>query len=129
MRIINHEGLPREEWRTGVTARMLISAIVGSKELCVFEEWCAPGTSAPTHSHKVEEVLMVLSGKMEVWLGDERGTLTKGESIIVPAGIGHGFRNAGDEELHLQAILSASFLETILSPGGDVSVHWDSTSV
>ena len=48
MKIIKHAEQPREEWRTGVTTRMCVSAVLGSKELCIFEQWCAPGTGAPT---------------------------------------------------------------------------------
>ena len=126
MKTINHEAQPREEWRTGVVTRMLVSAMTGSHDLCIFEQWCAPGTGAPTHSHRVEEVLSVLSGKMEVWLGDMHETLVQSESIIVPAGTEHGFRNAGKGELHVQAILAAPYFEAIRSPSGEVNVKWNS---
>lgn len=124
MQMINHKMQPKEEWRAGVETRMRISAVVGSKQICIFEQWVAAGTGAPTHSHKVEEVLTVFSGKMEVWLGQERTTLTKDQSIVVPARIEHGFRNIGEEPLHLHAILAAPFFEAILSPSGERSVRW-----
>ena len=65
-----------EEWRAGVVTRMHVSELTGSKTLCIFEQWCAPGTGAPKHKHKVEEVLSVISGKVEVQLGDKIATLT-----------------------------------------------------
>jgi mannose-6-phosphate isomerase-like protein (cupin superfamily) len=76
----------------------------------------------------VEEVLTVLSGTVEIWLGDERAVLTSGESIIVPAGTEHGFRNAGNGRLHMLAILSAPYFEAVRSPHGDGTSHWKSTS-
>ena len=79
---------------------------------------------APTHSHKVEEVLTVFSGKMEVWLGQEKTTLTKNESIVVPAGLERGFRNIGDEPLHLHAVLAAPFFEANLTSSDERSVRW-----
>lgn len=39
MRVVNHEGQSREQWRPGVTTRMRVSALTGSAQLCVFEQW------------------------------------------------------------------------------------------
>src|SRR6185295_2511819 len=98
---------PPDEWRPGVMTRMRVSAVAGSTQLCIFEQWCDPGCGAPTHLHAVEEVLTVLDGQAEAWLGEERSPITAGQSLIVPAGIKHGFRNTGTTTLHVQAILAA----------------------
>ena len=95
MRIIDHERQASEEWRPGVLTRMQVSAVTGSVQLCVFQQWCTPGKGAPTHLHAVEEILTVLDGQAEFWLEDERANLTAGQSILVPAGRKHGFRNTG----------------------------------
>jgi hypothetical protein len=55
MRIIDHAGPDWEQWRPGVLTRMRASALTGSVQLCVFEQWCDPGCGAPTHLHAVEE--------------------------------------------------------------------------
>jgi hypothetical protein len=34
MRVINHKDQPTEQWRPEVTTRMLVSAVVGSSQLC-----------------------------------------------------------------------------------------------
>ena len=128
MKAIKHATQPKEEWRAGVVTRMLISELTGSKALCIFEQWCAPGTGAPVHTHKVEEVLSVIDGKAEVRLGDKTAILTKYESVIVPAGLEHGFCNVGNEELHMQAILAAGYFEALPSPNGEAIVRWHSTS-
>jgi len=47
MRIIDHASQSREEWRSGVMTRMQVSAISGSAQLCVFQQWCDPGKGAP----------------------------------------------------------------------------------
>jgi mannose-6-phosphate isomerase-like protein (cupin superfamily) len=128
MNRIVHETQEKEEWRAGVVTRMRVSELTGSKALCVFEQWCAPGTGAPKHTHNVEEVLSVISGSVEIWLGDKFATLTQDESVIVPAGLEHGFRNIGHEELHMHAILASGYFEAIPSPGGQTVVRWRSTS-
>ncbi len=91
MEVIDHERQPFEEWRAGVMTRMRVSAVNGAGQLCLFEQFCAPGKGAPAHQHTVEEVLTVLDGKAEVWVGDERTTLMAGQSMIVPARHRHGF--------------------------------------
>src|SRR5512134_3796730 len=121
MRIIDHASQANEEWRPGVRTRMHVSAVTGSVQLCMFQQWCEPGKGAPTHLHAVEEVLTVLDGQAEMWIGDERAMLTAGQSMIVPAGRKHGFRNTGDGILHVQATLAAPIFEASFDDTNEVS--------
>lgn len=122
--VIDHEQQPREEWRAGVTTRMCVSALTGSAQMCIFEQWCAPGRGAPTHLHAVEEVLTVLAGKAEVWLDDEHATLAPGQSLQVPAGARHGFRNIGEDTLHVRAILGSPIFEATFDDQTQISRRW-----
>ncbi len=85
MKVNDPQDTPLEQWRPGVETRMLASASNGAAQLCIFEQWIAPGTGAPTHSHPVEEVLTVREGEAEMWLDQERVIVTAGQSLIVPA--------------------------------------------
>ena len=105
-----------EHWRPGVETRMLVSARNGAAQLCIFEQWVAPGVGAPTHSHPVEEVLTVREGEAEMWLDDSRVTVSAGQSLIVPAGRLHGFRNSGTGTLHVHAVLASPVFE--MTPEG-----------
>ena len=124
MQIIDHEHQDKEQWRPGVMTRMQVSAITGSVQLCVFQQWCDPGKGAPTHLHAVEEILTVLDGEAELWLEDERANLTKGQSMLVPAGRKHGFRNTGTGILHVQATLAAPIFEASFDDQKEVSRRW-----
>ena len=124
MEIIDHESQPNEEWRAGVTTRMRISALTGSAQICIFEQWCLPGLGAPTHWHPVEEVLSVLAGQAEVWIDDERATLTAGQSALIPGGRRHGFRNSGENVLHMLATLAAPVFEGHYDDRAEVSRRW-----
>ena len=75
---------------------------------------------APTHSHAVEEVLTVVSGEAEIWVHDEAAILTSGQTLIVPAGCKHGFRNAGSGTLHMHAVLASSIFEAAYDDRGFV---------
>src|SRR5258707_1639939 len=111
MRIVDLEREPRDEWRPGVLTRMRVSAANGGAQLCVFEQWCEPGHGAPTHLHAVEEILHVLEGQAEVWIGETRMTLTPGQLVAVPARRKHGFSNTGNTVLRIQSTLAESAFE------------------
>ncbi|PSH69544.1 cupin [Phyllobacterium brassicacearum] len=87
---------------------MLVSTRNGANQLCMFEQWVEPGTGAPTHLHPVEEILTVLSGDADIWLDKEHFMVAAGQSVIIPSGIRHGFRNAGSETLHIHAVLASA---------------------
>jgi quercetin dioxygenase-like cupin family protein len=124
MRVVDHERQPGDQWRPGVLTRMLVSAVTGSMQLRVFQQWCDPGKGAPTHLHAVEEVLTVLAGEAEFWVDSERASLTVGQSVIVPAGRKHGFRNTGQGMLHVQATLAAPIFEASFDDSTEVSRRW-----
>ena len=124
MRIVDFANLPDEEWRAGVMTRMRVSAINGAKQLCIFEQWCAPGRGAPTHLHAVEEVLTVLEGQAEVWVEEELSALSAAQSVVVPAGHKHGFRNTGASTLHVQAILAAPIFEATFDDRNEITRRW-----
>jgi mannose-6-phosphate isomerase-like protein (cupin superfamily) len=94
--------------------------------LCIFEQWVAPGTGAPTHSHPVEEVLTVRDGEAEMWIGEQRLKVTAGQSLIVPAGCKHGFRNSSAVTLHLHAVLASSIFEMTPEGAAEPVRRWES---
>jgi quercetin dioxygenase-like cupin family protein len=114
-----------EHWRPGVETRMLASARNGAAQLCIFEQWIAPGTGAPTHSHPVEEVLTVRDGEAEMWLDEQRVIVTTGQSLIVPAGRKHGFRNSGNGTLHVHAVLASAVFEATPEGATESVRRWE----
>ena len=115
---------PPEQWRPGVETRMLVSASNGATQLCIFEQWIAPGTGAPTHSHPVEEILTVREGEAEMWVDQERIIVSVGQSLIVPAGRMHGFRNSGTATLHLHAVLASQVFEATMEGATEMVRRW-----
>ena len=113
-----------EHWRPGVETRMLISARNGATQLCVFEQWVASGNGAPTHCHPVEEVLTVCEGEAEMWLEEERAIVRAGQSLIVPAGRLHGFRNSGSVTLHIRAVLASPVFEATPEGASEPVRRW-----
>jgi mannose-6-phosphate isomerase-like protein (cupin superfamily) len=125
MKVSDPTELPPEHWRPGVETRMVVSARNGATQLCIFEQWIAPGNGAPTHSHPVEEVLTVREGAAEMWLDEERVVVTAGQSLIVPAARKHGFRNCGNVTLHIHAVLASPIFEATPEGATETVRRWD----
>jgi mannose-6-phosphate isomerase-like protein (cupin superfamily) len=124
MQAVDLGNQPREEWRPGVLTGMRASAVNGAAQLCIFEQWCDPGHGAPTHLHAVEEVLHVLKGRADIWIGDTHTMLTDGQSIIVPAGRKHGFSNSGSTVLHIMSTLASPVFEAAYDDKRETPRRW-----
>ena len=134
MLILREGEQERIEWRPGVVTRLRAGKPLGTERLCVLEQWHEPGCGAPTHTHyEAEELVTVLEGVAEFWIGDERATLEAGDTVVVPPFLYHGFRNIGEGKLHVLAVLSAAeplveYAEeagTVLEIGGRGDVRRD----
>jgi mannose-6-phosphate isomerase-like protein (cupin superfamily) len=125
MKVNDPRDTPPENWRPGVETRMLVSARTGAAQLCIFEQWIAPGNGAPTHSHPVEEVLTVREGEAEMWIEDQRVIVSAGQSLTVAAGRMHGFRNSGSVTLHIHAVLASPVFEATPEGAAEAVRRWE----
>ena len=119
-----HDDQPLEKWRDGVMTRMRMSALLGSKQLCVFDQFCDYGLGAPTHIHAVEEILEVIDGVAEIWLQKDKMIVRANQSVLIPAGAKHGFRNIERKVLHVRALLAASIFEASYEDRAEMSRRW-----
>jgi quercetin dioxygenase-like cupin family protein len=124
VKTVAHADQPREKWREGVESRMHVSARNGATQLCIFEQWVAPGAGPPAHWHQVEEVLTVIAGDAEVWMDGDRVVLSAGQSLIVPAGCPHGFRNVGTGTLRVHAVLASAVFEATFDGSPEPVRRW-----
>ena len=120
----DHAAQPLEIWRDGVLTRMRVSAVNGAHQLCIFEQFCDPGLGAPIHLHAVEEVLEVIEGEAEITLGDDTIQASANQSVLVPAGCKHGFRNTGTGTLHVRATLAGPIFEASYDDNREQSRRW-----
>jgi quercetin dioxygenase-like cupin family protein len=76
-------------------------------ELLLVRVRMPPGRAHQFHRHpEMEEIIYVLSGTAEQWVGRERRLLGPGESAHIPRDVVHGTYNAGGDTLVFLAILS-----------------------
>jgi mannose-6-phosphate isomerase-like protein (cupin superfamily) len=124
MTMFDHNSQPLEEWRPGVRTQMRMSSVNGAYQLCIFDQFCDPGMGAPLHLHAVEEVLEVVAGTAEIWCGDETYNASANQSVLIPAGSKHGFRNNGEGVLHVRATLAAPIFEASYDDRDELSRRW-----
>src|SRR6516165_628298 len=87
----------------------------------------APGMTVPRHMHtREDEAYYVLSGELEVVVGDEVFILRAGDTLMAPRDIPHQLRNSGDVENHYLIMFSPSgfegFLKATAVPAPDNAV-------
>jgi quercetin dioxygenase-like cupin family protein len=84
-------------------------ASTGARQLTVVEATLAPGKGHSFHQHPdQEEMVYVVSGKVEQWVGRERRILGPGDAAFMPAGTVHASFCAGDGEARLLAVFGPS---------------------
>ena len=127
MNVLDHASQPIEKWRDGVLTRMRMSHLLGGRQLCIFDQFCDPGLGAPIHIHAVEEILEVIEGRAEISLNGETAIVTANQSVLIPSGIKHGFRNLGRTVLHVRATLAASIFEASYDDRTELSRRWSPT--
>lgn len=71
----------------------------GRHNLMMLHETYAPGadTGPATYSHEAEEAGIIVSGQLEVTVGDEIALLGPGDGYIFNSQRPHRFRNPGDQ--------------------------------
>jgi quercetin dioxygenase-like cupin family protein len=81
----------------GMSKGVLIDESHGAPNLAIRRFTLAPGGEVPKHTNEVEHEQYVLSGTYTVGIGDEEHTVSAGDSLFIPAGVVHWYRNEGDE--------------------------------
>ncbi len=71
-------------------------------EVLEVDTWVEPGGGVTPHVHPgMEERFTVLSGRASFLSGREWSEASAGETVVVPAGARHAYRNDGDEVAHI----------------------------
>ncbi len=79
----------------------------GSQHLVMFTEELPPGAAIPRHRHpESEEILILLTGRSRVHLGDATREVGPGASVFIPAGRWISAEVIGGEPVSLIAIFS-----------------------
>jgi len=86
----------------GVSYRQ-VGAHLANKSIQLLKECYQPGAGTGRHelSHEGEECGIVLSGRLEVTVGDEVAVLGQGDAYYFKSSLPHQFRNVGNDPCEL----------------------------
>ena len=99
----------RETVPWGSLAWFSSPAVSSAKALVVIEVNFSPGRGHGFHRHpNQEEVIYVIDGEIEQWVGQERQILAAGDSAFIGADVVHASFNESDRNAKLLAILGPS---------------------
>jgi quercetin dioxygenase-like cupin family protein len=95
----------------------------GSQELCAWRIDVPPGSTGVAHTITREEIVVVLSGAMELTLDEAASTVPAGDVAVLPAGATVRVDNAGDEPVTAWVTTSIG-LEAQLADGSRIVPPW-----
>jgi quercetin dioxygenase-like cupin family protein len=96
-----------------VRAEFPFTAATGNATTSMVYFEIEPGHRLGTHTDSAEEIVVVLQGTVEATLGDERGQLSAGGAVLIPAMVPHGVRNIGNETARCIGFFSAAGVESV----------------
>lgn len=91
---IDYEPLDAAE---GLRKGVLIGEAEGSSNFAIRRFELAPGATVPRHTNEVEHGQYVLAGEYVAGIEGEEYEVGPGDSLYIPAGAVHWYRNDGDE--------------------------------
>ena len=81
----------------GLRRGVLLAAEHGAPNFAIRRFTLEPGAEVPRHTNAVEHEQYVLSGEYVVGIDDEEYEVGPGDSMLIPAGVVHWYRNESDE--------------------------------
>lgn len=97
----------------GMWKGVLLSEEHGAPHFAIRRFLLDPGAQVPKHTNGVEHEQYVLAGEYVVGIDDAEYTVTPGDSMLIPAGVVHWYRNESDEQ--------AAFICAV--PNGDDTIE------
>ncbi|WP_224270364.1 cupin domain-containing protein [Haloprofundus salinisoli] len=97
----------------GMNKGVLLSDADGAPHFAIRRFTLDPGASVPKHTNEVEHEQYVLDGAYTVGIGGDEYEVSAGDSLLIPAGAVHWYRNESEE--------AGAFLCAV--PNGDDSIE------
>jgi quercetin dioxygenase-like cupin family protein len=79
----------------GMRKGVLVGEADGAPTLAIRRFVLGPGATVPRHTNEIEHEQYVLEGEYTVGIGEEEYEVSAGDSLLIPAGTVHWYRNDG----------------------------------
>lgn len=124
-----HRGMRIENRAIGQAMTFVATRVETGGDLLRVEAEMQPGARMPSHRHmEQEERFEVLEGEASFWLGAEKLRRGSGESLVVPVGRPHRFKNESSGIVRIRAELrpalrTEELFETLFALGRAGKTH------
>ena len=81
----------------GLRKGVLLDESDGAPHFALRRFELAPGSEVPCHTNAVEHEQYGRAGEYVVGIGDDEHAVTPGDTLLIPAGAEHWYRNDGDD--------------------------------
>ena len=124
MPIIDHNKVPESPWRPNYRKWDWAGPAQGVS-LSLTYSTVGVGAGAPLHKHEVDELIVLLDGRLEVRLGDEVHEVGPEHTLVVPANVPHGFTSIGSKDARILGFFGVpdAFERTTYLEGGPAAPH------
>jgi quercetin dioxygenase-like cupin family protein len=85
-----------------------LSAATGNKSTALVYFELEPGKKVPSHTDSAEEVLLILGGRVQTMVDNEKGEASEGTLVVVPAMEPHSVRNIGTDTARVVGFFSSN---------------------
>ncbi|WP_247729839.1 cupin domain-containing protein [Halovivax limisalsi] len=82
----------------GLAKGVLVAEEHGAPNFAIRRFTLEAGGEVPEHTNEVEHEQYVLAGEYVVGIDGEEHTVSAGDSLFIPAGVPHWYRNESDED-------------------------------
>jgi quercetin dioxygenase-like cupin family protein len=105
-------GEGRSFWGPGDRYTFLVTGEESGGSMFALDCVVGAGGGPPPHRHLEEgELFYVFDGTLSFTADDETHTVSAGESVFVPRGITHSYRNVGEADVRMIAIYTPAGME------------------
>ena len=92
MSSVSWDDIPDEPVRPGIRRRGF-----GTDSCLLVMNDCEPGMDVRPHVHDFDQIAMIVSGRANYYVEDERNEMGPGSILLIPAGKEHYIEPVGDE--------------------------------
>lgn len=110
----------------GIEHVTLAGSHTGLRTLSVWKQSMSAGNATPPHRHACEEVVICTAGIGELHADGSVQRFTAGQTIVIPAGVGHQLISVGPEPLETIAAFAMTPVLTTSPQGEVLDLPWSS---
>lgn len=122
-RVLVFDQIPSVDRGAGITTRPLVGEAIGATVFCNGVTTFGKGTGIAFHTHNVDESVTLLEGQGEFQAGEKVQRVKPYDTVFVPAGTVHRFRNAGDGHMRIMWVYAGIQVSRTFTETGQTVTH------